>query len=206
MARSLGYVFVDSGAMYRAVTLYLMWNRLTLESIDQNPSFLKNIQISFKYNDDADFYEIYLNNILVENEIRSMEVSNYVSEVSTSKAIRAFLIQQQRKMAKSKGVVMDGRDIGTVVLPDAELKIFMTADPYIRAQRRFEEMLHKRIPGSFEEIYENLKLRDDMDTNRAESPLLKAEDAIILDNTNMSREQQTKVAMSWANGVIAIQQ
>lgn len=206
MAKSLGYVFVDSGAMYRAVTLYLMWNRLTLESIDQNPSLLKNIQISFKYNDDADFYEIYLNNILVENEIRSMEVSNYVSEVSTSKAIRAFLIQQQRKMAKSKGVVMDGRDIGTVVLPDAELKIFMTADPYIRAQRRFEEMLHKRIPGSFEEIYENLKLRDDMDTNRAESPLLKAEDAIILDNTNMSREQQTKVAMSWANGVIAIQE
>ncbi|MFM9944407.1 MAG: (d)CMP kinase [Bacteroidia bacterium] len=204
LAKALGYIFIDSGAMYRSVTLYLMRNNIRLDDIKNDASILKDIHISFKYNYASDFFETYLNNILVEKDIRTMEVANYVSEVSAVKEVRDFLVVQQQLYAKAKGVVMDGRDIGTKVIPDAELKLFMTADPIIRARRRFEELEHKQIPASFEEVLENIKKRDVMDGSRIESPLVKADDAIILDNTNMSLEEQGRVALSWAKGVIAI--
>jgi cytidylate kinase len=203
LAKALGYLFIDSGAMYRAVTLFLTRNKISLDSVRQNPSILDQIHITFKFNERNDFYEIYLNDVLVENDIRSMDVANYVSEVSTVKEIRHYLVKLQQKFSRDKGVVMDGRDIGTTVIPDAELKIFMTADPIIRARRRFEELEFKQIPASFEEVLENINKRDLTDSTREESPLIKADDAIVLDNTNMSREEQGRVALSWAKGVIA---
>ena len=203
LAKSLRYIFIDSGAMYRAVTLYLIRNKIPLEFIKKDPSLLENIHLSFNYNEDSDFFEIYMNGELIENDIRTMEVANYVSEVSTVKEIRDFLVVQQQYFGKDKGVVMDGRDIGTKVFPDAELKIFMTADPIIRARRRYDELMHKQVFVSYEEVLENIIKRDEMDSNRIESPLIKADDAIILDNTNMSKEEQGFVALAWANGVIA---
>ena len=152
LAKELGYIFIDSGAMYRAVTLYLMRNNLSLQNVKQNPEILNQIKIRFIFNELRDFYEIYLNDVLVENDIRGMEVANFVSEVSTLKEVRQFLVKQQQQIANQKGVVMDGRDIGTTVIPDAELKIFMTADPIIRARRRFEELEFKQIPASFEDV------------------------------------------------------
>lgn len=204
LAKELGYIFIDSGAMYRAVTLYLMRHNVSLDDVRKDPSILNNIHISFKYNESTDFFETYLNDVFVESDIRTMEVAKYVSEVSTLKEVRDFLVVQQQQYGKDKGVVMDGRDIGTKVLPDAELKIFMTADPIIRARRRFEELEQKQIPASFEEVVENIKKRDLMDSSREVSPLIKADDAIILDNTNMSKDEQTRVALSWAKGVIAV--
>lgn len=203
LAKELGYLFIDSGAMYRAVTLYLIRHKLSLDDVKRDPSVLNNIHITFKYNEANDFFETYLNNVLVENEIRTMEVANFVSEVSTLKEVRDFLVVQQKYFGKDKGVVMDGRDIGTKVLPDAELKIFMTADPIIRARRRFDELAQKKILISFDEVVENIKKRDLMDSSRTESPLVKADDAIILDNTNMGKDEQTRVALTWAKGVIA---
>ena len=171
--------------------------------IKHDSSLLNNIQITFKYNAAADFFETYLNDVLVENDIRSMEVANFVSEVSALKVVRDFLVVQQKYYGRNKGVVMDGRDIGTKVLPEAELKIFMTADPIIRARRRFEELQLKQLMISFDEVVANIRKRDKMDSTRAESPLVKADDAIILDNTNMSKEEQGRVALTWAKGVIA---
>jgi len=200
----LGYVFIDSGAMYRAVTLFIIRHNIPLELIKKDPEILKSIKITFKYNDETDFFETYLNGVLVEKEIRDMEVANYVSEVSAIKQVREFLVHQQKQFALEKGVVMDGRDIGTKVIPDAELKIFMTADPVIRARRRFEELEGKEVLISYEEVLANIKKRDLIDSTRAESPLMKADDAIILDNTNMSIDEQARVALTWAKGVIAV--
>lgn len=190
--------------MYRAVTLYLLRHKLSLQDVQSNPDLLKDIHIDFKYNTQTNFFETYLNKVLVEKEIREMDVANWVSEVSALKEIREYLVALQKVLASNKGVVMDGRDIGTKVIPDAELKIFMTADPIIRARRRYEELgaSQKLIP--FEEVLENIKKRDLLDTTRKESPLVKAEDAIILDNTNMSRDEQARVALTWAKGVIAV--
>lgn len=204
LAKELGYVFIDSGAMYRAVTLYFLRNKVTLDQVKTNPNILDTIHISFKYNFETDFFETYLNGVFIENDIRTMEVANYVSEVSALKEVRDFLVILQQNFGKEKGVVMDGRDIGTHVLPDAELKIFMTADPIIRARRRFDELALKQVLISFDEVVENIKKRDLMDTTRTESPLMKSDDAIILDNTNMSKEEQARVALSWAKGVIAV--
>lgn len=204
LAKALGYIFIDSGAMYRAVTLYLLRNKITLEDVQKNPSVLENIKISFKFNDVSDFFETYMNGKYIESDIRSMEVANFVSEVSTLKEVRDFLVKQQQQFSKDKGVVMDGRDIGTRVMPDAELKLFMTADPIIRARRRYEELVQKQKPVTFEEVLENINKRDHIDSTRTESPLTKADDAIILDNTNMSKEEQSRVALTWAKGVIAV--
>jgi len=197
-------VFIDSGAMYRAVTLFIIRHNIPLELIKKDPELLKSIEIKFKYNPENDFFETYLNGVIVEKEIRNMEVANYVSEVSAVKQVREFLVHQQKQFANDKGVVMDGRDIGTKVMPDAELKIFMTADPVIRARRRFEELEGKEVLISYEEVLANIKKRDMIDSTREESPLVKAEDAIILDNTNMSIEEQARVALTWAKGVIAV--
>ena len=190
--------------MYRAVTLYLLRNKITLDDVKKNPDVLNSIHISFVYNSEKDFFETYLNGIFIENEIRTMEVANFVSEVSAIKVIRDFLVVQQQNFGKYKGVVMDGRDIGTEVIPDAELKIFMTADPVIRARRRFDELAQKQVFQSFDEVVENIKKRDLLDSTRTESPLVKSDDAIVLDNTNMSKEEQGRVALTWAKGVIAV--
>jgi cytidylate kinase len=203
LAEALGYQFVDSGAMYRAVTWFLIENKITTEDILLNPELLKAIHISFRYNDNDKFFETHLNDVNVEPKIRGIEVSQLVSKVSAISEVRRFLVAKQQELISKKGVVMDGRDIGTVVIPDAELKIFMTADSRIRAKRRFDEMTNKGISVSYEDILKNITLRDHIDSTREDSPLKKADDAILLDNSNMTREQQFKVALSWATGVIA---
>ncbi len=203
LAKKLGYVFIDSGAMYRAVAYYLLSNKIDPEDIQANPDILNSIQISFRYNEENDFFETYLNGTPIENEIRTAGIADYVGEVSALKEVRDFLINQQQKFGKEKGVVMDGRDIGTAVLPDAELKIFMTTDPLIRARRKFDELGQKNMLMSYDEVVEMIKKQDLME-DAGTSPLVKAEDAIILDNTNMSQEEQARVALTWAKGVIAV--
>lgn len=202
LAKELGYIFVDSGAMYRAVTLYLMENDIPLEEVAEDPALLGNIRITFEYEPEREFYETYLNGKNVEKEIRSMHVSRNVSPVSAIKEVRNFLVAKQKEIGQNKGVVMDGRDIGTVVYPDAELKIFMTASPEIRAKRRYLELEKKGINVQYQEVLHNIKERDHIDSTRTESPLIKAEDAITLDNSAMSKNEQAKLALQWARGVI----
>lgn len=202
IARALGYLFIDSGAMYRAVTLYLIRNHLTLEEIEAKPDILKQIRITFEINREGDFYNTHLNGENVESLIRNMEISRRVSEVSKVKVIREYLVEQQRQLGRNKGVVMDGRDIGTVVFPDAELKIFMTAQPEVRAKRRYLEMLDKGLTADYDEILANILERDRIDSTREYGPLTHAKDAITLDNTDMTREQQAQLAIGWAKGVI----
>ena len=195
LAKALNYSYVDTGAMYRAVALYAMQNEFTKEELVNN---LPNIKIHFEFLESTQSNTTFLNGVNVEKEIRGIEVSNKVSEVATISEIRKELVRQQKEMGKNKGVVMDGRDIGTVVFPDAELKIFMTADPEIRAKRRHDELLAKGETTSFEAVYDNLQKRDTEDRNRLDSPLLEAEDAMILDNTSISREEQFDLALGWA--------
>ena len=195
LAKALNYSYVDTGAMYRAVALYAMQNKFTKEELVNN---LPNIKILFEFLESTQSNTTFLNGVNVEKEIRGIEVSNKVSEVATISEIRKELVRQQKEMGKNKGVVMDGRDIGTVVFPDAELKIFMTADPEIRAKRRHDELLAKGETTSFEAVYDNLQKRDTEDRNRLDSPLLEAEDAMILDNTSISREEQFDLALGWA--------
>ncbi|MBI1306175.1 MAG: (d)CMP kinase [Bacteroidetes bacterium] len=202
LAKSLHYLFIDSGAMYRAVTLYLIRNQINLDEVKQNPNLLDDIHISFQFDEDEGFYFTMLNGENVETLIRGMEISKRVSEVSAVKEIREFLVRQQQKMGKDKGVVMDGRDIGTVVFPDAELKIFMTADARVRAQRRYLELQEKGIPADFEDILKNIQDRDLLDSTRENSPLIQAPDAIVLNNTDMTRDEQARIALTWAKGVI----
>ncbi|MCB9262796.1 MAG: (d)CMP kinase [Flavobacteriales bacterium] len=202
LAKKLGYMFIDSGAMYRAVTLYLKRNAIRLEEVVERPQLLDNIEISFDLDPFSGFYNTMLNGENVENEIRGMEVSGWVSEVSAVKEIRTFLVNKQQKMGENKGVVMDGRDIGTVVFPDAELKIFMTAEPMVRAKRRFLELKEKGMDANLEDIYNNILHRDNHDSSREISPLVQAQDAIVLNNTEMSRDEQTQIALTWARGVI----
>lgn len=203
IAKELGYLFIDSGAMYRCVTLYLLRHKIPLEKVKENPDLLSDIHIEFIFDPEAAFYQTHLNGENVEDEIRNMEVSNWVSQVSTIREIREFLVEQQQIMGKNKGVVMDGRDIGTVVFPDAELKIFMTARPEVRAKRRYDELIAKGKDVNFDEVLMNIVERDRIDSTREESPLKKADDAITLDNTDMTREQQSSVALRWAKGVIS---
>ena len=202
LAKELDYIFIDSGAMYRAVTLYLWQENIPLEEVAEDPAILGNIKVSFEYNSERQYFETHLNGVNVEDQIRSMEVARRVSPVSAIKEVREFLVAIQQQMGVDRGVVMDGRDIGTVVFPDAELKIFMTASAEIRARRRYDELERKGIHVNFQEVLHNIKERDLIDSTREESPLLKASDAITLDNSSMNKEVQAKLALQWARGVI----
>lgn len=196
LAKEIGYIYIDSGAMYRAVTLFSLRNQIFDEqgNIDTKKleKDLEQINISFKFNEQTGRPDTYLNGECVENEIRKMEVSSKVSPISALPFVREALVRQQQEMGKEKGIVMDGRDIGTTVFPDAELKIFVTASPEIRAQRRFNELKAKGDTPIYDEILENVKQRDYIDQNREVSPLRKAEDAITLDNSNMTIAEQKK--------------
>ena len=198
LAKKIGYVYVDSGAMYRAVTLYAMENgcfdghQLDVEKLR---GMMKDIHISFQFNPETGKPDTYLNNRKVETEIRNMEVSSRVSIVAALDFVRTEMVAQQQAFGKEKGVVMDGRDIGTTVFPDAELKIFLTASPEIRAQRRYEELKAKGQEASFDEILANVKERDYIDQHREVSPLVQADDAILLDNSHMTIEQQNEWLM-----------
>lgn len=193
IAKQLGYVYVDTGAMYRAVSLFAMQNGyINPESFDKQSlvNSLPFIKLHFQFNSNLGFAEMYLNDVNVENEIRTIEVSGFVSKVAEVSQVRAKLVEQQQQMGKDKGIVMDGRDIGTVVFPNAELKIFMTASPQTRAQRRFDELQQKGQDVSYEAVLANVMERDHIDTHRDDSPLRKADDAIEIDNSNLTREQQ----------------
>ncbi len=198
LAEELNYIFIDSGAMYRAITLYFLRNHINLPHKTAVQQALKNISLEFVFNQHTGRSDMYLNDENVESLIRDMLVSENVSEVSAIKEVRDFAVAQQRKMGEKKGIVMDGRDIGTVVFPDAELKIFVTADTAIRVQRRFKELYEKNPTITLEDVKANLELRDYIDTNRAISPLQKAEDAILLDTTNLTRGDQFKKALRLA--------
>lgn len=193
LAREIGYIYIDSGAMYRAVTLYsiengiLQENRIDTEKLKDQ---IEKIHISFRLNQETGRPDTYLNDINVENKIRTMEVSSHVSPIAAVDFVREAMVAQQQAMGKAKGIVMDGRDIGTTVFPDAELKIFVTASPEIRAQRRYDELKAKGEEASFDQILENVKQRDYIDQNREISPLRKADDALLLDNSQMSIAQQ----------------
>lgn len=193
LAREIGYIYIDSGAMYRAVTLYCLENGFfTNDGIDtaQLEAAMPNIRISFQLNPETQRPMTFLNGVNVEDRIRTMEVSTRVSPVAALPFVREALVKQQQEMGKEKGIVMDGRDIGTAVFPDAELKIFVTASAEIRAQRRYDELKAKGQEASFEEILANVKERDYIDQNREVSPLRKADDAILLDNSNLTIEEQ----------------
>lgn len=193
LARSIGYVYIDTGAMYRAVTLYAMRHGIIHSgSIDADrlKAEMGNINISFKLNTETGMPDTYLNGELVEREIRTLEVSNNVSPIATLAFVRAAMVCQQQAMGREKGIVMDGRDIGTTVFPDAELKIFVTASPEVRAQRRYDELKSKGMPAEYNDILANVKERDYIDSHREVSPLHQAEDAIVLDNSHMTIPEQ----------------
>ena len=198
LAAQLEYVFIDTGAMYRAVALYFLRNNIDFDNEAQILKALAAIKLNFVYNATSLKSDMVLNGENVEAEIREMRVSEKVSEVAAIGAVRDFAVAQQQAMGEFKGIVMDGRDIGTVVFPKAELKIFVTADPAVRVERRFLELKNTNPAIRKEEIEANLKHRDLMDTTRERSPLKQAEDAIVLDNTNMTREEQFNLALSWA--------
>jgi len=205
IAKELKYLYLDTGAMYRAVTLYAIKNNIiSTKHFDEKKIIeeLNNINISFEYNNNELKSNVYLNGTNIENEIRSLEVSNLVSEISQLPKVRQKMVKQQQQIAKNKGVVMDGRDIGTVVLPYAELKIFMIADAKIRAERRYKELTAKGDNVSLNEIIENINKRDYLDQNRKESPLKQAEDAVVLDNTYVTQHEQFQVVLDLANKII----
>lgn len=197
LACEIGYIYIDSGAMYRAVTLYCLQNGLFENkglNIDALRDIINKIKVTFQLNPNTKLPETYLNGINVETDIRLMEVSSRVSIVSAVGFVRHAMVTLQQEMGKSKGIVMDGRDIGTVVFPNAEMKVFVTASPEIRAQRRLDELRSKGdIITTFDEVFENLQERDHLDQTRSESPLKKAADALILDNSHLTREEQ----MQW---------
>jgi len=193
VAKELSYVYVDSGAMYRAVSLYALQNNFINDKAFNVNDFVKeldNIELSFVFSPSLGFSEIYLNGINVEKEIRTMEVSNVVSRVSEIPEVRRQLVLQQQNMRKQGGIVMDGRDIGTVVFPEAELKLFMTASPEIRAQRRYDELIKRGDEVEFDEVFKNVQERDYIDSHREDSPLIKAEDAIEIDNSSLTLKEQ----------------
>lgn len=204
LAKKLGYVYVDTGAMYRAVALFAMQNGyISLDFFDKETliNSLPFIKLEFKFNPDLGFAEMYLNETNVETEIRTIEVSNFVSKVAEISEVRAKLVEQQQKMGKNKGIVMDGRDIGTVVFPDAELKIFMTAGADTRAQRRFDELQEKGDPVTYEEVLKNVEERDYIDTHREDSPLVMADDAIEIDNSYLTKQEQFDAVLELVNDV-----
>ena len=205
LAREVGYVYVDTGAMYRSVTLYALRNGLFTEGGINEEALrqqMANIQISFKFNAETGRPDTYLNGELVEHDIRTMEVSNHVSPIATLGFVREAMVAQQQQMGKDKGVVMDGRDIGTVVFPDAELKVFVTASAKVRAQRRYDELKAKGMEADFNEILKNVEERDYIDSHREVSPLRKADDAIELDNSNMTIAEQKQWLMDRFNEAV----
>ncbi len=205
LAKALEYIYVDSGAMYRAITLYAIQNDLVSENNEHwEPliAHLPDIKLHFEYNEILGYAEIYLNDENVEREIRTLEVSNYVSQVSVIKEVRDKLVQLQREIGKDKGVVMDGRDIGTVVFPDAELKIFFTASPDIRANRRYKELLERGENVTYEEVLKNIRERDFIDSHREFSPLQKADDAVEIDNSDLGLQEQFDRALELAEHTI----
>lgn len=205
LAKHLGYVYVDSGAMYRAITFVAMQNGyINSDSFDKVTliNSLPSIKLHFEFNTELGFAEMYLNNVNVEKEIRTLNVSNFVSKIAEVSEVRAKLVEQQQEMGKTKAIVMDGRDIGTVVFPNAELKIFMTSNPETRAQRRFNELQDKGDNVSYEEVLKNVQARDYIDTHRADSPLVIADNAIEIDNSHLTREEQFVAVLDLAIEVI----
>lgn len=205
LAKHLGYIYVDTGAMYRAVAFFAMQNNLIssdsfnkVELVNQ----LKDIMLEFKFNSDLGFAEMYLNGDNVEKAIRTIEVSGFVSKVAEVSEVRAKLVEQQQEMGKNKAIVMDGRDIGTVVFPDAELKVFMTASASTRAQRRYDELLQKGDVVTYEEVLKNVEERDYIDTHREDSPLVMASDAVEIDNSYLTREEQFEAVLDLVNNII----
>lgn len=204
LANHLGYIYVDTGAMYRAVTLFAMQNGyISADFFDKQIliNSLPNIKLQFKFNADLGFAEMFLNDVNVETEIRTIEVSCFVSKVAEVSEVRAKLVEQQKKMGKDKVIVMDGRDIGTVVFPDAELKIFMTASASTRAKRRYDELVKKGDTVSFDAVLANVEERDYIDTHRKDSPLVMAEDAIEIDNSHLNREEQFELVLELVNEI-----
>ena len=202
LASKLDYTYIDSGAMYRAITLYFLRNHVDWESVKEVKQALKNIELEFRYNPISAKAEMYMNGENVEFVIRDLVVAEKVSDVAAIKEVREFAVEQQRLMGKGKGIVMDGRDIGTTVFPHAELKIFMTADNAVRVERRFKELFEKNPNISLDEVKNNLEMRDYIDSNREFSPLRQARSAVVLDNTNLTPEEQLKLALKWARDKI----
>ena len=204
LAHKLGFLYIDSGSMYRAVTFFYLQNDSIPDKKKNHAritGFLENIEIDFVGNAETGNFEIYLDGKNVENNIRSMEVSENVSEISKIKEVREKMVALQQKLSENQNVIMDGRDIGTVVFPDADLKIFMTADVAVRAMRRYAEMKEKGIKTTLEEVKKNIQKRDELDENREISPLKKADDAIILDNSRLSKEEQLQFALEKVNDI-----
>ena len=204
LANQLGYIYVDTGAMYRAVTFFAMQNGyITTDFFDKETliNSLSSIKLHFKFNPDMGFAEMYLNEVSVETEIRTIEVSSFVSKVAEISEVRAKLVEQQKEMGKDKGIVMDGRDIGTVVFPDAELKIFMTASASTRAKRRYDELVAKGDAVTYDEVFKNVEERDYIDTHREDSPLVMATDAIEIDNSHLNREKQFAQVLEMVNEI-----
>ena len=199
LASKIGYTYIDTGAMYRAVTYFALQHDLFLPDgsikLDELEAAMPDIHITFRFNEETRRPDTYLNNEYIEDKIRGMEVSAHVSPIATVGFVRTAMVAQQQEMGRAKGIVMDGRDIGTVVFPDAELKVFVTASAEVRAQRRYDELLAKGQPASFEEILENVKERDRIDSSREISPLRQADDAILLDNSNLTIPQQNEWLM-----------
>ena len=205
LAKHLGYVYVDTGAMYRAVTYFAMKNEFINSNHFDKLSLVKslpNIKLHFEFNPELGFAEMYLNNENIEKQIRTIEVSNFVSKVAEVSEVRAKLVEQQQEMGKNKAIVMDGRDIASVVFPNAELKIFMTASATTRAQRRFDELQQKGDSVTFDEVKKNVEDRDYIDTHRADSPLVKDENAIEIDNSFLSREEQFEKVLNLVNTIL----
>lgn len=205
VAKKLNYIYVDTGAMYRAVTYYAIKQGFIKDgelSSEELIGALDQVTVSFKMNEVSGIAEVYLNGKNIESNIRTMEVSNYVSPVATLSEVRKKLVEQQQQMGKDKGIVMDGRDIGTVVFPQAELKIFMTASVKTRAQRRYKELIERGHNLDFDEVLENVTTRDHIDSTREDSPLIKAEDAIEIDNSNLTIEEQVQTIIALANKMI----
>lgn len=204
LAKALGYVYIDSGAMYRSITLYFLRNHINWLDTNQVNNALHDIALTFKFNVKTQQSEIYLNEENVEYVIRDLVIAEKVSDVAAIKEVRTFAVAQQQKMGSQKGIVMDGRDIGTTVFPDAELKFFMTADIAVRVERRYMEMFEKNPNITIEEVKANLEMRDYIDSNREISPLRKAADAIELDNTSLSIEKQLEIALKIAKEKLAV--
>ncbi len=203
LAKELGYLYVDSGAMYRAITLYFLRNHIDWTDKSEVKRALKETFLEFVYNDNSQQSEMHLNGENVEYVIRDLVVAEKVSDVAAIKEVRKFAVEQQQAMGKKKGIIMDGRDIGTVVFPNAELKIFLTADNAVRVERRFKELFDKNPNITIEEIKANLEMRDYIDSNREESPLRQAENAILLDNTNLTAEETIQKVKQLAKKIIS---
>tara|TARA_R110000868_G_scaffold77768_1_gene222523 strand:- start:67 stop:762 length:696 start_codon:yes stop_codon:yes gene_type:complete len=205
LAQELSYVYVDTGAMYRAITFFAMQNGYITSDFFDRETLIQSlpfITLEFKFNATLGFAEMYLNNVNVEKEIRTIAVSGFVSKIAEIDQVRTKLVEQQQAMGKSKGIVMDGRDIGTVVFPDAELKIFMSASAATRAQRRFDELIAKGDQVTYDEVFKNVQERDYIDSHRANSPLVQAENAIEIDNSNLNRKEQFDMVLELAKEAV----